>query len=417
MNTQAASIHELINSTLQDVRLSEDTDLPSVRSVRRISQVSRTSPAASAGLCRGDYLIQVNGKPSNSHHFWRDSLARDEMTYTVWSTEGDSIQEIQASPMPLGITAPKTSTGILAEYRAGVGQHEDLIDLWLEQDWDTLKAIGDRWKKPGWFAQEWQFRAKGRDPYSWQVESLFKGLAEFEVGDKELGIEIIENFAQHDAWAFEVIYHSMIWHHRAKRNWQNLRSEEAIDDLHQAHRCEPLPPVLETFTDFGLEVPSAVSPMIGEQFPLNYELPVLSDIAKLVSLEQVLAKLPENSMHLICVQTGNRSNKPYNRLMRRMQTFHRCLPGIFHSMHVLVGNNLPRGWETHETQARRANVPFNVLLDRMNSVAKVCEINRVPEVYGVDHTGKIVLHDPLFTEVALWDWLSGYLDDSATEID
>ena len=192
------------------------------------------------------------------------------MTYQVWSQKHECVCELVTRPMPLGIEAIKTPEAVLAEYRAGTGQYEDLIDLWLESEWSTLKAIGDRWKPLGRFGMEWQSRVKGRRPYSWQVEYLFKGIAEYEAGDQQLGMQIIEEFAERDAWGFEIVYHAIVHTYRAKDNWHSLKREQAITDLNNAYNRDRLLPIRETFVDFGLEPPPVNSPQIGKPFPLNY---------------------------------------------------------------------------------------------------------------------------------------------------
>jgi len=407
--TALVTAHELAGAALLDFRKLPKAPLPDRTTIRRFSSVSETSPAGLAGLVRGDYLLSVNGQPAINHHYWRDVLKQSQMTYQVWSQKHECVCEIDTSAMPLGTIAIKTPEAVFAEYRAGIGKYEDLIDLWSESEWSTLKKIGDRWKPLGRFGMEWQSRVKGRRPHSWQVEYLFKGIAEYEAGDQQLGIDIIEDFAERDAWGFEIVYHAIVWNYRAKHNWQSLKRDQAIADLNNAYRRDRLLPIQETFVDFGLEPPPVASPQLGQTFPSNYTLSKLDDIASLVSLEDTLFELPENAIHLVCLQIGNRSNRPYNQLMRRMQTFHRCFPQVFQSMHVLVGNNIPRGWENHEAEARKAQVPFTVLLDRLNSVAESMATNRVPELYGLNREGKIVMHDALYTEVALWDWLGDHL--------
>jgi len=410
MNPQSTTLRSLTEQPLLDTRDEPQTAQPKRNTLRQIIQLSPNSPAVQAGLNVGDYLISVNNTPAPKHHFWRDVLPREEMVYRFWLQEQECVREIRTGQMPLGTMAVKTAETILAEYAAGRGHHEDLIDLWLQSDWKTLKTIGDTWKKPGRLNLEWQIRVKGRDDYSWVFEYLFKGIAEYEVGDRELGAQIIEDFAEHELQNSLIGYHAIIWHNRAKRHWQNFRRDEAIEDLHEAHFCERLPPLLDTFADFGLQVPTTNSPILGEEFPINYELPVFTNISALASLQEALESLPENALHLICMLPHYRSNQPYNRLMRRMQTFHRCLPEIFHSMHILIGKSESRGWEYHEASARQAGVPFKVLLDRLGVVYNATYVRRVPELYGVNREGKIVMHDPLFSEVALWDWLGDYLD-------
>jgi len=402
-------VDTLIDSALLDVRKLPEATLPKLATVRRISRVATHSPAAAAGIARGDYLLSVNNRPAEQHHFWRDVLNRSHMSYRVWSQKQQCVCEIETNSMPFGVCASRTPEGVLTDYRAGIGQYEDLIDLWLESEWSTLKTIGDRWKMPGRLGIEWQSRIKGRKPYSWRVEYLFKGIAEYEVGDQARGMQIIEEFAERDACNFEIVYQAILWNYRAKHNWHSLKKDQAIADLHTAYRCERLLPIHETYVDFGLEPPPDHSPQIGQSFPNHYALPNLSDVASLASLENALQQLPENAIHLVCVQTGNRSNRPYNQLMRRMQSFHRCFPQVFQSMHVIVGNNIPRGWEYHEAAAREAAVPFTLLLDRMNSVAESLDTSRVPELFGLNKEGKIVLHDALHNEVAIWDWLADYL--------
>ena len=402
-------IDKLAAQALLDFRKLPKAALPPRQSIRRIARVSEYSPAALAGLARGDYLLSVNGQPATNHHFWRDVLKCSQMTYQVWSQEHECVCELDTNPMPLGIQALKTPEAVLAEYRAGTGLYEDLIDLWQESEWSTLKAIGDRWKPLGRFGMEWQSRVKGRKPYSWQVEYLFKGIAEYEAGDQQQGMQIIEEFAERDAWGFEIVYHAILRTYRAKHNWQSLKREQAITDLNNAYNRDRLQPIRETFVDFGLEPPPVDSPQLGKPFPLKYSLPKLDNISTLVPLESALEQLSESAIHLVCLQIGNRSNRPYNQLMRRMQTFHRCFPQVFQSMHVLIGNNIPRGWEYHEAEARQASVPFTLLLDRLNCVAESVETHRVPELFGLNREGTIVMHDALYTEVAVWDWLGQHL--------
>ena len=402
-------VKNLARAALLDFRKLPEAPLPQLPTMRRISQVSEHSPAALAGLARGDYLLSVNGAPANKHHFWRDVLERSQMTYRVWSTQQECVCEIDNTALPFGIYTPKTPEAVLADYRSGRGQYEDLIDLWLESEWSTLKAIGDRWKEPGRFGMEWQARVKGRRPYSWQVEYLFKGVAEYEIGNQQLGMQIIEEFAERDSKNFETVYQAILWSYRAKNNWQSLKRDQAIADLNNAYCCDRLLPIREAFVDFGLEPPPAHSALLGKPFPTDYTLPNLDNIASLVSLESALEHLPDDAIHLVCLQIGNRSNRPYNQLMRRMQTFHRCFPQVFHSMHVIVGNNIPQGWEYHEATARAASVKFTLLLDRLNSVAESIKTHRVPELFGLNNKGEILMHDALDNEVALWDWLGEFL--------
>jgi len=156
-----------------------------------------------------------------------------------------------------------------------------------------------------------------------------------------------------------------------------------------------------------MEVPA----WTGGTFPLDYNLPAKDPVGEIrnniehVSFSQVIGSLTDGEMLVVLVLGEYRSNYYYNLDLVKLAILNQAFPGTIREVHAITSGTYAldvnhRHWA--EGLARNHNLPFAILWDEADIVAKTLQPAGYPANFLVDRHARILATERLMEEEGFW---------------
>lgn len=408
-------------------------DLDPVK-VMQISQVYSGSPAEKFGIRAGDLLTDVNQEaPFNVDipSFYGDE---SDMEYIVYRPEESKAFLIKGSSLPLGMKLESTTEAIVknfAEY--DIHDYKELYLLWQRSEWSVLLRASRSFLFLDDFKSQiiqkvsnWQFvkkfahlpifkklidKSKFEGP-----EILTYGIALFETGNWQEGVELIELYLREHIGYWTTEWHALTYYYLGL-HYLAQGDRAAALELFEASEVYCRCPVLQKrLAEQGVHC-SIVPEWNDIHFPVDFSLPDFAE-KQTYKLSELMNELKEQQLLYLCVMPSYRCNGPYNRFLYQFNSLLSCFPENTSALYVITDKrdeeNLDT-WLKNERVMLANGKPIVLLYDEDRGLADVLEQSTSPNIYALNKEGLILNSGIEFTMEQTWSLLQMAYGDVLTE--
>jgi hypothetical protein len=385
----------------------ELTSPPDLTEALRVDAVATPSPASDAGIEVGDVLLSVDDRPAQGLSLVELTQRSDRQRHDFYRVASGTGLRIQASGIPLGVRCARTNEAVVARARRKLVDDTDLLALWLRYADDALEEV----------TRPWSARPPSRlrgilsmllpIPFSPYASAwLFKGVALYERGEHEAGLQVLHAFREEWAPRHMPTFGALPYYYDAQELRRAGRTEEALDAFLESYHAHPHPRTALAIRQLGGDVPDTRDPHLGRPFPIDYALPLLEQPAETRRLSRALAELRPGQIHLVTLLGGYRENLPYDELMQSYVGIMTHFADVVPSMHVIAGDYSPGPWRAGERAASERKLPFEILHDPRSELAEHVYLPGSPHCMALDASGNVRWTGRPLCGVEIWSMLS-----------
>ncbi len=350
-----------------------------------IVEVAEQCPAARIGLKRGDLVLSIKERRAGALDLDHLLQVEGKRRSVFWSN-GTEI-EAETTAIDLGYAAQPAPEAVLRLRKENKLQSDDLLILWNHGDWKGLERCArsqlrhrTRWRR--WL---------GQIQIAHHPAVCMLGAALWELDRKDEGERYLDLYATKYMAGWTTNFHAVIEYYR----WLRLGGN---DHLARALNHHPHQRIQEAIGSRRLSISNTGEHLVGQKFPVDYEL-------GRVALHSSLP--PSSKVLLVCLLGGYRGNQPYNRFMGRFRHYCRYFMPYLHGLHVItMRQQREEGaeiWFTEEDQAAEDRLPFRLLLEN-GEVSEACAVDHSPTVFALDSNARVLGQGKMMT-VAFWQCL------------
>lgn len=373
-----------------------------------IVKVARNSPAESIGLNSGDYVITINNEAMMSQADLDIIEDIEKTKYKFYSKESHNYIDIEIDPLPLGIVAEPSTKNILLNQKNGDFTNWGVFRLlWKRREWDALYQASKTIYLDNTAAR---IIRKVFKNYFENAGMLYRGVAEYELGNEEYGIELISRFIDKHLYSYESYEHAIAFFYAAK--WCELIGDE--DDiehwLSEADRSNngTFERITQEVYLKGLEPYPSRYHLHGEQFPAN-DLLVKLDSSDTVTIHNYLFDMNKGELLPICVMPSYRGNGPYNDALGCYASIYQYISNRLLPLKVILDTTeLAKGEEwrcSNEEYIKENNIGIELLFDEDSVISKVLKLEFSPVFFILNQDGRIVYEGTLRHGFDYWEIL------------
>lgn len=378
---------------------------PSLVDCVEVVEVAPRCPAQACGVEPGHLIVSINGRPVGAYQEWPQEPRR----FLVYDRADQSQTEFTLRPVDPGIRYELTPEAVISRFRPESHVPEELVRLWESGRFKELEQLSLKGLRHFGKSGLWD-RIVKRPPVVDSPLTLLFGGALFEQGEVESGWQWIElyrdEFLTHwtlDYYAIVSFYEALLYHHENQM-------EAAIERLEQSYSEHPFDRTARLYQSWTGSAPPERPSMVGQEFPLGFNLPVVGGQNALVLYELAQA-LPEDKLLCFCLMASYRGNGPYNDFMRWYRLNYPLLEQV-------VGEFIMVTMETHKREDRphwfeeedrlvAEGIPLRTLLDD-GALAEAVGQAAAPELYLVDRNGGVHVHHSHLGDTHLWTALDRF---------
>lgn len=373
-----------------------------------IVKVASNSPAEIIGLKEGDYVISINNEPMMSQVDLDISSELEKTQYSFYSKDSHSYINIEIDSLPLGIHAEPSTKNILINQKNGDFAGWDVFRvLWKRRDWDALLQASKTRYLDNTAAR---IIRKVFKNYFENAGMLYRGVAEYELGNEEYGIDLISRFVNKHLYSYETYEHAIAFFYIAK--WSELIGEK--DDmehwLSEADRSNggAFERITQEVYLKGLEPCPSRYQWKGEKFPGD-ELLVKLDSTGTVSINSYLSDMNKDELLPVCVMPAYRGNGPYNEALGCYASIYKYISGRLLPLEVIVDTTEKvKGEEwrySNEDYIKENNIGIELLFDEDSVISETLELEFSPAFFILNNEGTIVYQGSLRHGFDYWEAL------------
>ncbi len=401
-------LESFIARQIEELRRSPSPAPPDPGACLRVSRVASPSPAAHAGIGRGDLLVEIDGKPASSVTADPESHMASARAYRFHLPAKGEEVSLRTTGIALGATLRPTTQAIVARCRRRMAEPENLALLWEAGEFASLEALAAdtlrRRRRPLVSLVRLVVRVPANDTPAY----LLWGAALYELGRREEAARVFDEYDELYAGNWTTNYMAVSAYYRARQALDSGNRDLALERLEQAHAQHDFDRIADLAEQLSGVRPERPSVWRGRPFPLRYELPILGDGARRASLEAALASMGAGQILLVCLLATYRGNGPYNVFVARYRHAAVHLREHLHGLHVITMRPDRSARSPHyyaeEDRAVADGLPLVVLHDIDGAVTEVVDPEGSPWIFALDRTGAIV-HDEIDDATDLWDAL------------
>lgn len=371
-----------------------------------IVKVAANSPAEIMGLKKNDYVISINDKPIMSQSELDVASELKKTKYKFYSKDAHSYINIEIDTVPIGIHAEPTTKNILINEKKGSDTGWDVFRvLWKRREWDVLLQASKACYLDNTAAR---IIRKVFKNYFENAGMLYRGVAEFELGDEEYGIELISRFVNKHLYSYEMFEHAIAFFYIAK--WSELIDEKEDMEhwLREADRSNggTFERITQEVYLKGLEPYPGRYHWKGEQFSINEQL-VKLESRESVTINSYLSSMNKDELLPICVMPSYRGNGPYNEALGCYASIYqyisdRLLPLVV----ILDTTEIEKGDEwriSNEDYIKENNIGIELLFDEDSVISETLELDFSPAFFVLNNEGEIVYEGSLKHGFDYWE--------------
>ncbi|PTX55582.1 hypothetical protein C8N43_0221 [Litoreibacter ponti] len=415
---------------LQETSWPQNLRDKAMRQDQRVLTVWPGSPAEALGIKPGWHLLQIDMEPPSPAKI-RAARGNGVNGMAFLDPDSGAIHTLEAGPWPFGLhLIPRVNDGLIEGIRSRNYDVAALNTLWSQGNWKDFEALRAPLEDAALPKGLPFFSKRPKDPDALTRKigtldvpdlQLFLALSHLAGGDvagcdfylrarrdarERMGLQ--DDLLDHDA--LELFMDALIL-------WNRGRREEAKTVAGQMLATAPRNKgAIALYCQLmGSDPLRYWPPEMREPFPINYALPQHDPFGQwpeggTVRLEDTIAAMAPGQLHLVYSLSWYRTNGPMQWEFETLIPLYQMDPDRIASIDLITAIDNPNShWidkNQIEDRARAAGLPVRVLFDQPDHVAEDLGCIEAPQLYLLDHKGRVLSMEKLANEEGYWQALS-----------